>query len=60
LLANLIGPVTTPLRAILAGAIAGATLGIVQWLVLRLHHSRHILHKDGLEGNRIHNPLQLV
>jgi len=35
LLANLIGSVTTPLRAILAGAIAGATLGLIQWLVLR-------------------------
>ena len=35
LLANLIGAVTTPVRAIFAGAIAGATLGLVQWLVLR-------------------------
>ena len=35
LLANLVGSVTTPVRAILAGAIAGATLGLVQWLVLR-------------------------
>ena len=34
-LANLVGAVTTPLRAILAGAIAGATLGLVQWLVLK-------------------------
>ena len=34
LLANLVGSVTTPVRAILAGAIAGATLGLVQWLVL--------------------------
>ncbi len=34
-LANLVGGVTTPLRAILASAIAGATLGLVQWLVLR-------------------------
>ncbi len=35
LLANLVGAVTTPVRAILAGAIAGATLGLVQWLVLK-------------------------
>ncbi len=35
LLANLIGAVTTPVRAIFAGTIAGATLGLVQWLVLR-------------------------
>jgi hypothetical protein len=35
LLANLVGSVTTPVRAIFAGAIAGATLGIIQWLVLR-------------------------
>jgi hypothetical protein len=35
LLANLIGAVTTPLIAILAGLIAGGTLGAVQWLVLR-------------------------
>ncbi len=35
LLANLIGSVTPPVRAIFAGAIAGATLGFVQWLVLR-------------------------
>lgn len=34
-LANLIGPVTTPLQAVLAGAIGGAALGFVQWLVLR-------------------------
>jgi hypothetical protein len=35
LLANLVGSVTNPVRAILAGVIAGATLGLVQWLVLR-------------------------
>ena len=35
LLANLIGAVTTPVRAIFAGAIAGASLGLVQWLVLK-------------------------
>ena len=35
LLANLVGSVTTPVRGIFAGAIAGATLGLVQWLVLR-------------------------
>jgi hypothetical protein len=35
LLANLVGSVTSPVRAILAGAIAGATLGLVQWLVLK-------------------------
>ena len=35
LLANLVGSVTTPMRAILAGAIAGATLGFIQWLVLK-------------------------
>jgi hypothetical protein len=35
LLANLVGAVTTPVRAIFAGAVAGATLGLVQWLVLR-------------------------
>src|SRR5919109_3545674 len=34
-LANLVGAVTTPLRAILAGAIAGATLGLMQWFVLK-------------------------
>jgi hypothetical protein len=34
-LANLIGPVTTPTKAVLAGAVAGAALGLVQWLVLR-------------------------
>jgi hypothetical protein len=35
LLANFVGSVTTPVRAIFAGAIAGATLGPIQWLVLR-------------------------
>ena len=35
LLANLVGSVTSPVRAILAGAIAGATLGLVQWLILK-------------------------
>jgi hypothetical protein len=35
LLANLMGAVTTPGVAILAGLIAGGTLGGVQWLVLR-------------------------
>lgn len=35
LLANLMGAVTTPGVAILAGLIAGGTLGLVQWLVLR-------------------------
>ena len=33
--ARLVGAVTTPVRAVLAGAISGATLGLVQWLVLR-------------------------
>jgi hypothetical protein len=35
LLANLVGSVTTPVRAILAGAIAGVTLGFIQWLILK-------------------------
>ena len=35
LFANLAGSVTTPLRALIAGAIAGATLGLIQWLVLK-------------------------
>jgi hypothetical protein len=35
LLANLVGSVDTPVRALLAGAMAGATLGLVQWLILR-------------------------
>ncbi len=33
--ARLVGAVTTPTRALLAGALSGATLGLVQWLVLR-------------------------
>lgn len=33
-LSYLIGAVNTPTRAIFAGAIAGATLGFVQWVVL--------------------------
>jgi hypothetical protein len=35
LLANIAGSVTTPARALLAGAIAGATFGLIQWLILR-------------------------
>ena len=35
LLANLVGAVITPARAILAGAVAGAVLGLVQWFVLK-------------------------
>ena len=35
LLANLVGSVTTPARAILAGAVAGAVLGLIQWFVLK-------------------------
>jgi hypothetical protein len=35
LFAIFVGSVTTPVRAIFAGAIAGATLGLIQWLVLR-------------------------
>lgn len=35
LFANLAGSVITPLRALIAGAIAGATLGLVQWLILK-------------------------
>lgn len=34
-LANFVGGVTTPMRALLAGTIAGATLGLVQWFVLK-------------------------
>src|SRR4030095_9071345 len=34
-LANIVGSVTTGGRAIIAGAIAGATLGLIQWLVLK-------------------------
>jgi len=35
LLARLVGAITTPVRAILAGAMAGAALGLVQWFVLK-------------------------
>jgi hypothetical protein len=35
LLANFFGSVITPLRAVIAGAVAGAILGFIQWLVLR-------------------------
>ena len=35
LLAFFVVPVTTPVRALIAGAIAGAALGLIQWLVLR-------------------------
>lgn len=35
LLSNLLGGVNTPVQAILAGLIAGAVLGVAQWLVLR-------------------------
>lgn len=35
LLANLVGSVTTPVRGLLAGAIAGAALGLIQWLILK-------------------------
>jgi hypothetical protein len=28
-------PVTTPVRALIAGAIGGAALGLIQWLVLK-------------------------
>ena len=34
-LAIFVVPVTTPVRALIAGAIAGAALGLIQWLVLR-------------------------
>ena len=34
-LAIFVVPVTTPLRAVIAGAIAGAALGFIQWLVLK-------------------------
>ena len=33
---GLLARVPTPARALLAGAISGATLGLVQWLVLRM------------------------
>ena len=35
LLASFVVPVTTPLRALIAGAIGGAALGLVQWLILK-------------------------
>ena len=35
LLANLVGSVTTPVRGLLAGAIAGVALGLIQWLILK-------------------------
>jgi hypothetical protein len=34
-LAIFVVPVTTPVRAIIAGAIGGAALGLIQWLVLK-------------------------
>ena len=34
-LAMFVVPVTTPVRAIIAGTIGGAALGLVQWLVLK-------------------------
>lgn len=34
-LSRVAGAVTTPARAIVAGAVAGATLGFVQWFVLK-------------------------
>ena len=34
-LAIFVVPVTTPVRAFIAGAIAGAALGLIQWLILR-------------------------
>jgi hypothetical protein len=34
-LAIFVVPVTTALRAVIAGAIAGAALGLIQWLVLK-------------------------
>jgi hypothetical protein len=38
LLANvLVGPITTPVQAGLAGVIAGAILGVIQWLSLKGH-----------------------
>ena len=35
LLAVFVVPVTTPVRALVAGAIAGAALGLIQWLILK-------------------------
>jgi hypothetical protein len=34
-LAMFVVPVTTPVRALIAGAIGGAALGLVQWLILK-------------------------
>src|SRR5688572_19478683 len=34
-LAMFVVPVTTPLRALIAGAIGGAALGLIQWLILK-------------------------
>ena len=34
-LAFFVVPVTTPVRALIAGAIAGAALGLIQWLILK-------------------------
>jgi hypothetical protein len=35
LLAVFVVPVTTPVRALIAGAIAGTALGLIQWLILK-------------------------
>lgn len=35
ILSNLLGPVSTPARALLAGLISGAVIGAAEWLVLR-------------------------
>jgi hypothetical protein len=35
LLALFVVPVNTPVRALIAGAIAGAALGLIQWLILK-------------------------
>jgi hypothetical protein len=35
LLALFVVPVDTPVRALIAGAIAGAALGLIQWLILK-------------------------
>ena len=35
LLAVFVVPVTTPVRALIAGAIGGAALGLIQWLILK-------------------------
>src|SRR5687768_5319095 len=34
-LALFVVPVNTPVRALIAGAIAGAALGLIQWLILK-------------------------